>query len=212
MNVIDRPDLIQTFARKDSVSSTSGAAAPHQAAAAEAQDPGKTSKDSPRKEDKDSKEADSPRKDSKDSMKEGEKGEEIHKSMENTGHTYVQPVKTENMNVSYFSGKEDKKDEAKVDRKDSSTSSFSGEYVGDDDEEEEEEEEEDPAQFALPTFLMAGTIFGAIFRVDLTKVKVDVETNNLSEYIISYIGSSCCCPVSGEPAYVIRLPTYNMYK
>ena len=41
MNVIDRPDLIQTFARKDSVGSTSAAPA-HQAAATEAQDPGKT--------------------------------------------------------------------------------------------------------------------------------------------------------------------------
>ena len=28
---------------------------------------------------------------------------------------------------------------------------------------------------ALPTFLMAGTIVGSVFRVDMTKVKVDVE-------------------------------------
>ena len=41
---------------------------------------------------------------------------------------------------------------------------------------------EDPAQMALPTYLMAGTIFGYIFRVDLTnKVRVDVETNDLSK-------------------------------
>lgn len=59
-----------------------------------------------------------------------------------------------------------------------------------DDEEEEgegdrkgkfEAEEVDPAQFALPTFLTAGTIFGSVFRVDLTKVRVEVETNDLSE-------------------------------
>ena len=56
-------------------------------------------------------------------------------------------------------------------------------------EEEEEEgrkekpeaEEIDPAQFAWPTFLTAGTIFGSVIRVDLTKVRVDVETNDLSE-------------------------------
>ncbi len=57
--------------------------------------------------------------------------------------------------------------------------------------EEDEDEDEDgekgvgsaiQAQSALPTFLLAGTIFGAIFRVDLTKVKVDVETNELSEF------------------------------
>ena len=45
--------------------------------------------------------------------------------------------------------------------------------------EEEEEEEPDPTQIALPTLLMAGTIFGSIFRADLSKNKVDVETNNL---------------------------------
>ena len=33
------------------------------------------------------------------------------------------------------------------------------------------------------TFLMAGTIFGAVFRVNLSKVKVDVETNNLSKWL-----------------------------
>ena len=48
--------------------------------------------------------------------------------------------------------------------------------------EEESSEEDDPDQMALPTFLMAGTIFGAVFRVNLSKVKVDVETNNLSEF------------------------------
>ena len=44
-----------------------------------------------------------------------------------------------------------------------------------------EAEEIDPAQFALPTFLTAGTIFGSVIRVDLTKVRVDVETNDLSK-------------------------------
>ncbi|TRY75281.1 hypothetical protein TCAL_00687, partial [Tigriopus californicus] len=48
-----------------------------------------------------------------------------------------------------------------------------------DDEEDSKSQETDPAQMALPTFLMAGTMFGSIVRVDLTKVKVDVETNNL---------------------------------
>ena len=47
---------------------------------------------------------------------------------------------------------------------------------GDDD----EDDEPDPTQIALPTLLMAGTIFGNIFRADLSKNKVDVETNNLS--------------------------------
>ena len=47
--------------------------------------------------------------------------------------------------------------------------------------EKSEAEEIDPDQFALPTFLTAGTIFGSVFRVDLTKVRVDVETNDLSE-------------------------------
>ncbi len=37
----------------------------------------------------------------------------------------------------------------------------------------------DPTNMALPTLLMAGTIIGSIFRADLSKVKVDVETNNL---------------------------------
>ena len=48
--------------------------------------------------------------------------------------------------------------------------------------ERSEAEEIDPAQFALPTFLTAGTIFGSVIRVDLTKVRVDVETNDLSEF------------------------------
>ena len=50
---------------------------------------------------------------------------------------------------------------------------------GDDD----EDEEPDPTQIALPTLLMAGTIFGSIFRADLSKNKVDVETNNLRKYL-----------------------------
>ena len=50
---------------------------------------------------------------------------------------------------------------------------------GDDD----EDDEPDPTQIALPTLLMAGTIFGSIFRADLSKNKVDVETNNLSTFI-----------------------------
>ena len=37
----------------------------------------------------------------------------------------------------------------------------------------------DPTNMALPTLLMAGTIIGSIFRADLSKNKVDVETNNL---------------------------------
>ena len=49
---------------------------------------------------------------------------------------------------------------------------------------DEEEDEPDPTQIALPTLLMAGTIFGAIFRADLSKNKVDVETNNLRTAII----------------------------
>ena len=44
---------------------------------------------------------------------------------------------------------------------------------------EEEEPAADPTQMALPTMLMAGTIWGSIFRADLSKNKVDVETNNL---------------------------------
>ena len=47
----------------------------------------------------------------------------------------------------------------------------------------DEEEEPDPTQIALPTLLMAGTIFGAIFRADLSKNKVDVETNNLRRHL-----------------------------
>jgi hypothetical protein len=40
-----------------------------------------------------------------------------------------------------------------------------------------------PSQQALPTMLMAGTILGSIFRADLSKNKVDVETNNLRKKI-----------------------------
>ena len=54
---------------------------------------------------------------------------------------------------------------------------------GDDD----EDEEPDPTQIALPTLLMAGTIFGSIFRADLSKNKVDVETNNLRKNILNFI-------------------------
>ena len=38
---------------------------------------------------------------------------------------------------------------------------------------------QNPSQMALPTMLMAGTILGSIFRADLSKNRVDVETNNL---------------------------------
>ena len=41
----------------------------------------------------------------------------------------------------------------------------------------------DPTQMALPTMLMAGTIWGSIFRADLSKNKVDVETNNLRKFL-----------------------------
>ena len=44
---------------------------------------------------------------------------------------------------------------------------------------DDDDDELDPNQVALPTLLMAGTIFGSIFRADLSKNKVDVETNNL---------------------------------
>ena len=40
-----------------------------------------------------------------------------------------------------------------------------------------------PSQQALPTMLMAGTILGSIFRADLSKNKVDVETNNLRKFV-----------------------------
>ena len=75
-------------------------------------------------------------------------------------------------------------------RKASTTSAKGEDGIAVEDIEEEDEEEEDgaakaqaedPAQMALPTFLMAGTIVGSIFRVDMTKVKVDVETNDLSK-------------------------------
>ena len=41
----------------------------------------------------------------------------------------------------------------------------------------------DPLNMALPTMLMAGTIIGTIFKADLGKNRVDVETNNLRECI-----------------------------
>ena len=41
----------------------------------------------------------------------------------------------------------------------------------------------DPTNMALPTMLMAGTVIGSIFRADLSKNKVDVETNNLRKYL-----------------------------
>ena len=55
-----------------------------------------------------------------------------------------------------------------------------------------EAEEIDPAQFALPTFLTAGTIFGSVIRVDLTKVRVDVETNDLSKKVIFDLTNAVC--------------------
>ena len=51
----------------------------------------------------------------------------------------------------------------------------------------DEEEEPDPTQIALPTLLMAGTIFGSIFRADLSKNKVDVETNNLRRHLCNIV-------------------------
>ena len=55
-------------------------------------------------------------------------------------------------------------------------------------EEEEEIPEVDAAQIALPTMLMAGTIWGEIFRADLSKNRVDVETNNLcAQTILSHL-------------------------
>ena len=41
----------------------------------------------------------------------------------------------------------------------------------------------DPTNMALPTLMMAGTIIGSIFRADLSKNKVDVETNNLRKSV-----------------------------
>ena len=61
----------------------------------------------------------------------------------------------------------------------------------------DEEEEPDPTQIALPTLLMAGTIFGAIFRADLSKNKVDVETNNLRRHL--------CNIVIGHSGYTLIL-------
>jgi len=42
----------------------------------------------------------------------------------------------------------------------------------------------DPSNMALPTMLMAGTILGSVFRADLSRNKVDVETNNLRKPLI----------------------------
>ena len=53
-------------------------------------------------------------------------------------------------------------------------------------ENEDEDAPPDPTQMALPTMLMAGTIWGAIFRADLSKNKVDVETNNLREFFSTF--------------------------
>ena len=55
----------------------------------------------------------------------------------------------------------------------------------------------DPLNMALPTMLMAGTIIGTIFKADLGKNRVDVETNNLREYTytpfraLSHLGNVC---------------------
>ena len=59
-------------------------------------------------------------------------------------------------------------------------SKFGDKNDDEDNEDEEVSQRTDPADSALPTFLLAGTIFGSVFKVDLTKVKVDVETNDLS--------------------------------
>ena len=40
----------------------------------------------------------------------------------------------------------------------------------------------DPTQVALPTMMMAGTVWGEILRADLSKNKVDVDTNNLRRF------------------------------
>ena len=44
---------------------------------------------------------------------------------------------------------------------------------------EEDDMVVDPTQLALPTLMMAGTVWGEIFRADLSKNRVDVDTNNL---------------------------------
>ena len=49
------------------------------------------------------------------------------------------------------------------------------------DDDDDDEMRVDPTQIALPTLLMAGTVWGDILRADLSKNKVDVETNNLRE-------------------------------
>ena len=43
----------------------------------------------------------------------------------------------------------------------------------------------DPTQVALPTMMMAGTVWGEVLRADLSKNKVDVETNNLRKLYLS---------------------------
>ena len=60
-----------------------------------------------------------------------------------------------------------------------SVSSASGDASVD---EEDDEIMVDPTQVALPTLMMAGTIWGEVLRADLSKNKVDVETNNLRKY------------------------------
>ena len=47
------------------------------------------------------------------------------------------------------------------------------------DDDDDDEMRVDPTQIALPTLMMAGTVWGDIIRADLSKNKVDVETNNL---------------------------------
>ena len=51
---------------------------------------------------------------------------------------------------------------------------------------EDEDFSVDAAQLALPTMMMAGTIWGEVVRADLSKNKVDVETNNLRKLVILY--------------------------
>ena len=58
--------------------------------------------------------------------------------------------------------------------------SVSSASVDDDD----EDMRVDPTQVALPTLMMAGTVWGDILRADLSKNKVDVETNNLRKFPI----------------------------
>ena len=49
------------------------------------------------------------------------------------------------------------------------------------DDDDDDEMRVDPTQIALPTLMMAGTVWGDIIRADLSKNKVDVETNNLRQ-------------------------------